>query len=239
MRIGRPVVLVSADPEYGESSEDRTFRQVYNLGLLAVVLVIVGVVIWQVVKRTRALRAPISDDECVSCGSKQVTVLGPGTYRCDQCGYEGGSGMAAQKDHEQRERIARMDPAERRASGINDLQEARTLLRAMMGAGVVIGESSSAIGVAQSNLAQAKQHLQLASLKLDDGYLSVLPGGANPSAMAGAEVVSALDSQLLVGNVADSMLAMGSLDGMKHEAQGLLQRINAALTHYTGETPPA
>jgi hypothetical protein len=30
MRIGQPVVLIAADPEYGESADDRTFQRIYN-----------------------------------------------------------------------------------------------------------------------------------------------------------------------------------------------------------------
>lgn len=239
MRAGRPIVLVSANRQTSDDDDAKAIGFYYNLFLLVVVLAIVGVVIWQIVKRTRAMKAPISDEECVSCGSKNVTILGPGNYRCNECDYEGGSGMAVKQDQEQRQRIEAMDPAERHASGIKDLHEARTLLSAMLGSGVAIGESSSAIGVAQSNLAQAKQHMQLASLKLNDGYLALPGGGPNTDSMAGSEVATALDSQLVVGGVVDSLMAMGSLDGMQREATFLAEKVNAALAHHAGEQPPA
>lgn len=239
MRTGQPIVLVSAHRQQSDAEDADTFSMIYNLSLLVIFLVIVAVVIWQIVKRTRAMNAPISDDECVSCGSKNVTVLGPGNYRCNECEYEGGSGMAAKQNQEQLDRINQMDPAARHASGVTDLHEARTLLLSMLGAGVTIGESSSAIGVAQSNLAQAKQHLQMASLKLNDSYLAVQPTGGESAAFAGAQVATALDSQAVVGGVAESLLAMGNLDVMKSEATALLQRIDAALAHHAGEQPPA
>jgi len=203
------------------------------------VLIIVAVIIWQAIKRSRALRDPISDNECVSCGSTSVTMLGPNAYRCDQCGYEGGSGVAAKRAQDQLDWIAQMDPALRQESGVKDLHEARTLLLSTLGSGVTIGESGAAIGTAQSNLAQAKQHLQQASLKLGDSYLALQPEGGNPSAMVGAEVATAVDAQMIAGGVVESLVAMGSLEGMKAEAQSLLQRAEAAITHYTGQPPQA
>ena len=61
------------------------------------IVIVVGAVgmVFLIIRHFRmkkALNEEISDDSCVSCGSSNVTVLEEGVYRCEDCGYEGGSG---------------------------------------------------------------------------------------------------------------------------------------------------
>ena len=80
-----------------------------------------------------ASRAHISDESCVACDSKDLTSLGPGAYRCNACGYEGGSGLAAMQEQRRLAHFDRMTPEERRKSAHEDLLEARTVLNSAIG----------------------------------------------------------------------------------------------------------
>jgi len=70
------------------------------------------------------------------------------------------------------------------------------------------------------------------------GTQPVQSTAGDAASYAGEQVLTSLDSQAVVGGVAESLLAMGNLDGMKCEATALLQRVNAALAHHAGEQPP-
>jgi ribosomal protein L37AE/L43A len=86
------------------------------MGLVIKVVVFAVVAVAGTVAARRlanAARAPISDDECVSCGSSNVEVAGAGAYVCLACGYEGGSGRAAMHQQAQADRYADLSPADR------------------------------------------------------------------------------------------------------------------------------
>lgn len=207
-----------------------------TLAIYAVIgLAIVGTIIWQVMKRSRAMRAPIGDDECVSCDSRNVTLIGPGIYRCQDCGYEGGPGIAARQAQSQAAAIEQMSPEARRSSGIQDLQEARTMLMSVAGSSDSLVDASGSVASMRSNLTLAKQQLQNASLKLQDPHLAQQPDQVR-SDVAG-DAVANLAEQGVGGAIVGGALASSDIGGMKQEAVRLLQLIDAALTHHTGATP--
>src|SRR2546428_513960 len=94
--------------------------------LFAVLLA--GFGLWRYLRMRKALRAPDRDDQCAACGGFDLVPVDEGAYRCNSCGYEGGSGRRAMRSHAIAESIERMLPAERRKSGIRDLMEARQIL---------------------------------------------------------------------------------------------------------------
>lgn len=75
-----------------------------------------------------AAKAPIPDDECVSCGSGNVEVTGAGAYVCLACGYEGGSGRAAMHQQAQAERYAELSPAARLEAVTDHVRTAARIL---------------------------------------------------------------------------------------------------------------
>ena len=81
----------------------------------------------------RASKEEIPDDRCVACSAKDLTSLGENAYRCNICGYEGGSGLA--KIHEDREkaRMAALSPQQKRKAALRNLRDAKTLLVAVEG----------------------------------------------------------------------------------------------------------
>ncbi len=93
-------------------------------------------------KRREALKADISDSECVSCGSKDVTELSPGAYRCNECGYEGGSGVQAAKDEAKKEKVASLSDEDKRIKALKIIAEGQRVLDAHLGAlsGTDVGE---------------------------------------------------------------------------------------------------
>ena len=149
-------------------------------------LVIGGVAAFGIWRMNKAKNAVISDEECVACDSKNVTILGEGTYHCNDCGYEGGSGVAKMQEDAHRATIAAMSDEDKKESGIKDLLEARTLLKAAQGTLSHVG-TLSVIDIAGSGgmgdrgnakqqdlvsavgeLMRAQAHIRDASLKLGD-----------------------------------------------------------------------
>jgi hypothetical protein len=93
------------------------------VGVVVVLLVVVVVV------TSRSLASPeLEDDGCMACGCTVRHALGPGAYRCAECGYEGGPGWAALRDREQLQRHASLGPAERTRAVLGDLLHARVQL---------------------------------------------------------------------------------------------------------------
>ncbi len=82
----------------------------------------------QLQKYRKRMRQPITDDRCVACNSTAVSPLAAGAYLCELCGYEGGPGYKRYRARAQKERIERLSPKERAASGLEDLEEAKLLL---------------------------------------------------------------------------------------------------------------
>jgi hypothetical protein len=65
---------------------------------------------------------------CVACDSADVTELAPLTYRCNECGYEGGDGFAAWQDMKTRAGYDDWSVAQLREHAAAQLNEARGAL---------------------------------------------------------------------------------------------------------------
>ncbi len=70
----------------------------------------------------------IPDDVCVACDATSVTVLAEGVYRCDSCGYEGGSGYAAWQQGQRDEGLLALAPERRQELAREKLEQALRLL---------------------------------------------------------------------------------------------------------------
>ncbi len=70
---------------------------------------------------------------CVACDSADVTELAPQTYRCNECGYEGGDGFAAWQDMKTRAAYDDWSVAQLREHAAAQLNEARSALVAVEG----------------------------------------------------------------------------------------------------------
>jgi len=79
-------------------------------------------------RRKKAMGEELNSSECVACDSSDVTSLGPDAYKCNQCGYQGGSGLAAMHESKRLASFDAMDPAERAQSAVADFREAESLL---------------------------------------------------------------------------------------------------------------
>mgnify|MGYP007022320200 CR=1 FL=1 len=115
---------------------------------------------------------------CVSCQSQDVTLLAARVYRCNQCGYEGGPGMADLLKQRRRMAIERMPPDERRESALNDYREARRLLLSAQGTmkalyaytyrgnrdEAELERSQEAMGIARMVI-EALEHIEEAGIK--------------------------------------------------------------------------
>jgi len=167
----------------------------------------------------------------VSCDSRNVTLIGPGIYQCQDCGYEGGPGIATRQAQNQANAIAQMSPEARQQSGIQDLQEARTLLMSVAGSSASMVDSSGSVASVRSNLTLAKQQVHSASLKLGDPNLAQRPDQVTYDAVSDAAV--SLTEGGMVGGVLEGAMASSDVGGMKHEATQLVHLIDSALTHYT------
>ncbi len=113
-----------------------------------VVFAIVGIAGAIAARRmANAAKAPIFDDECVSCGSREVQVQGEGVYVCLACGYEGGSGRAAQREQVQAERYANLSPEARLEAVTDHVRTAARILSNYNGVSTLAGVAATATGL--------------------------------------------------------------------------------------------
>lgn len=98
------------------------------IGKLVALLVVGAVGAVAARRMAAAAKAPISDDECVSCGSGNVRVEGPGAYVCLACGYEGGSGRAKAAAQAEVDRYADLSPEERLEAVTDHVRTAARIL---------------------------------------------------------------------------------------------------------------
>ncbi len=111
--------------------------------LLLLLFVVVGGIVTAVRARRmrRVLEEPAAGAErCIACGASSVVTVGPGHFRCEACGYEGGPGLAKKQAQARREALRRLPPDERRRRGLEGLKEAHRTLIAARGtlAGVAV-----------------------------------------------------------------------------------------------------
>lgn len=113
-----------------------------------VAVVIVGLVGMFAARRmSMAAKAPIFDDECVSCGSRDVQSQGAAAYVCLSCGYEGGSGRAAMREQSVAERYASLSPEARLEAVTDHVRTAARILSNYNGAAVLGGVALKAVGL--------------------------------------------------------------------------------------------
>lgn len=96
-----------------------------------VVLISVAVAAWRARRFRQRMRVPSSGRDCMACGSAELEWLGPGAYRCQGCGYEGGPGMAALIEQRAAAAYQAMDPQQRQPAALKLLHDA---LHTLMGA---------------------------------------------------------------------------------------------------------
>ena len=92
--------------------------------------------IWQLIQSVifnRAMNEEIPDDVCVACESEDITVLAEGVYRCNACGYEGGSNFAEYKQQQRRKKVDALEGEARQEHIVDTLKEARTLASSAQG----------------------------------------------------------------------------------------------------------
>ena len=161
-----------------------------------IALAVAGLVIWRVVAMGRASRAPISNEECVACGSRDVTSLGPAVYRCGACGYEGGSGVAASLAERERAEIEAMGPEARRAGAIADLEEALAGLASVEDDLARPAPSVADVERARAELLKATETLRRAGSKLGLAGLVPAVAAVDTTDFAAATVGDALGGQV-------------------------------------------
>ncbi|MEL6181738.1 MAG: hypothetical protein AAFS10_22450, partial [Myxococcota bacterium] len=76
----------------------------------------------------RSLNSQGEAPYCIACGNYRLTLTGPGAYRCMSCGYEGGDGLAAQKEAQRRATLSSEPVDVREPAALRDLFEAERLL---------------------------------------------------------------------------------------------------------------
>ncbi|MCB9754764.1 MAG: hypothetical protein H6713_32925 [Myxococcales bacterium] len=91
---------------------------------LGLVLLALGFAAWQTYRLRRAATEDIASDQCVACDSRALATIAPGVYRCTQCGYQGGPGLAAHEANARAQERAALSPDERSARARACLYEA-------------------------------------------------------------------------------------------------------------------
>lgn len=181
-------------------------------------------------RMARAAKEPIFDDQCVSCGSSNVQIQGPGAYICNVCGYEGGSGRAAMNQQKQAARYVDLAPDARLKLVTDHVRTAARILEDVTPHG--IGDS----------VASAAADLQVMS---DDGnYEASVAAVASAlsaavvelrtaSTIAGGAVVLGNGMSVDTDGVATSLLAAqdnpNAMAAMKHTAQNARGYLDSVL----------
>ena len=185
-----------------------------------------------------AARAPISDDECVSCGSSDVQVQGAGAYVCSACGYEGGSGRAEMARQSQADKYAALSPQERQrvvtdhvrtaarilASYSADLTASKVVQNLVDGDVPVFDISTSSVA---GDLANAAAELRLAE---------TVAGG--PIVLANGLTVDAKGVSASLMASREGMLSIVKMQTTGAEASGYLTAVLAGLDEAGSASPP-
>lgn len=86
----------------------------------------------------RIAKQPVSDDACVACDSSSLTVVQPGMYVCNECGYEGGSMRAEHERTRAQHKHAALPQDERRRIVTDHIRTATRILSNYDGEGMVM-----------------------------------------------------------------------------------------------------
>lgn len=86
---------------------------------------------WRAASFRRRMEDVSTSWRCVACESTDLESVADGVYRCRQCEYEGGPGLAAFAAAKAEAAYAAVDPTERRAIANRHLQDAKRVLSAL------------------------------------------------------------------------------------------------------------
>ena len=75
----------------------------------------------------------ISDEVCIVCETSDLEILSEGVYRCNQCGYEGGSRRPQWLKEKRRLAVDTITGEARRERVLTNLTEARRLVESALG----------------------------------------------------------------------------------------------------------
>ncbi len=145
-----------------------------------VALVALGILVPRYLRTQKALREPIGGDVCVACQSTSVTNFAPACYRCDDCGFQWGEGLAHHAARLRQAEVEKLEPEQRTAYIRRELDEARAHLAAagpllehacrQLGADVVVGRGFGSGDMYSRNrtegMVQAARELGLAQKRM-------------------------------------------------------------------------
>jgi hypothetical protein len=212
----------------------------YGLGVLCIAL-LSSVPFYRAWRMHRAGSEPLSDDVCVACHSVDLTKLVPAVYRCNKCGFEGGSGLVAYRRAERLARIDAMDPSARYESAIGDLRESRLALLAADGLldnatvmsvvdvmnldqGLDRGQTKqSVVAAAALQLRRAGNAIEQASTKLRHQVV----GGPVNADLSSLEML--LDSSLFSDGLLVDLASHLRIENLKDETQRALRSVERTL----------
>ncbi len=215
---------------------------VFYLVALLVGAVVVGIPIYKAMRMRRAESEPLADDVCVACNTKNVTILAPSVYRCNQCGFTGGSGMAEYQQQILRERAARMTPKERYLSALQDLRDARLALLGVegllqnaanlstmdmvgMGGGLERGQAKqTALGAAIGQMRQAQEQIRTASTKLATSHMAPEEIGVDFGSAA-----FMLDVSFVADSFFVDLAVHMRIEKIRQQSKGMLAAVESAL----------
>ena len=228
------------------------------LDVLIVGGVVVAVVVTTVVRTQRmneALRSGSSGDQCTACDSRNVQQLAPGTYRCNDCGYEGGDGYAAYKEGERAAKFANLSPEQVHEQARSKLLNARSLLLSGIGDakhaqqlsnldlvgvgsqayGGMAGEGmekhnalTAAVGMMLEAQREMKDVQMMTKSPMFADWVGADMGGVG-TGLAAADVH--------FDNIFADLMAHGRITEVLHRAGGMKKSVDWALETYWNEAP--
>ena len=120
----------------------------------------------------------ISDFVCTACEGTDLTTLAKGVYRCNQCGYQGGSGMADWLKEKRRHAVDEISGEQRKERVVKNLSEARRLVTSALGTidgGLDLAETVNALTVnSLSADRHTRQHRRRTESEQDEGATQLI-----------------------------------------------------------------
>lgn len=214
--------------------------------------VVVGIPLYKAWRMRQAENEPMPDDVCVACSARDVTMLAAGVYRCNQCGFTGGSGMAAYQRQLEAQRAAEMSPQQRYQSALQDLRDARLALLGVegliqdastsstmdmvgVGGGWERGQAKhSALGAAIGQMRQAQERIRSASSKLSMSHMAPEEIGVD---FGSAEF--ALDASFVADNFLVDLAVHLRIEKIREQSQRMLHAVEQSLARLEAVSRPA
>ena len=100
-------------------------------------------------KALAKLKADVTPQVCVACGSFNVVTIAREHYRCLECRYEGGEGLKRSLEIARQARIEQLSTTQRRFAAKDNLISAKQLLLALLGDSITTDHISPAGGIAR------------------------------------------------------------------------------------------